>query len=602
MTGPAADSKNTINQAFLDTVERRGDYPALKSKIDGTYQPTTYNQLADQVKNFALGLRELGLSFGDRAAMLAENSERWAVADLGILSLGAVNVPMFYTSTSAQVSYIVQDSGSKIICVSTKRQLEKVKSFFDQVTELEKVIIFDDLDDLDDPHTLTFNQVVEIGKKIENGQQIYREASYLVEPDNIATIIYTSGTTGNPKGSILTHDNLMSNVKSGLSILEINPDDQFLSFLPLSHVFERMAGYYIPIYRGACISYAQSPLTVRENMGEVCPTVMASVPRLYEMMHDRILKQVRSASTIRQKIFHWAVGVGRKVSALKQKGRNPGLILSQQAALADKLVFNKLKAVTGGQLRFFVSGGAPLPQSIAEFFHAAGILILEGYGLTETSPVISVNTLDSFKFGSVGKPIPGVEVVIAGDGEILTRGPHVMMGYHNKPEQTAESIDEEGWFHTGDIGHFDEEGFLRITDRKKNILVLSNGKNVAPQPIENAIKQSSYINQIMLLGDNQKTVAALVVPDFDSVKSFAQEQGISTSSLSDLLTDKSIIQLIKKEISQYTSDFSDFEQVRQFHLIDREFTAETDEMTPTLKLKRNVIMKNFADQINQIYS
>ena len=602
MTGPAADSKNTINQAFLDTVERRGDYPALKSKIDGTYQPTTYNQLADQVKNFALGLRELGLSFGDRAAMLAENSERWAVADLGILSLGAVNVPMFYTSTPAQVSYIVQDSGSKIICVSTKRQLEKVKSFFDQVIELEKVIIFDELDELDDPHTLTFNQVLEIGKKIENGQQIYQESSCLVEPDNIATIIYTSGTTGNPKGSILTHDNLMSNVKSGLSILEIDPDDQFLSFLPLSHVFERMAGYYIPIYRGACISYAQSPLTVRENMGEVCPTVMASVPRLYEMMHDRILKQVKSGSALRQKIFHWAVGVGRKVSELKQKGRNPGLILSQQAALADKLVFSKLKAVTGGRLRFFVSGGAPLPQSIAEFFHAAGILILEGYGLTETSPVISVNTLDSFKFGSVGKPIPGVEVEIAGDGEILTRGPHVMMGYHNKPEQTAEAIDEEGWFHTGDIGHFDEEGFLRITDRKKNILVLSNGKNVAPQPIENAIKQSSYINQIMLLGDNQKTVAALVVPDFDSVKSFAQEQGISTSDLSNLLTDKSIIQLIKQEISQYTSDFADFEQVRQLHLIDREFTAETDEMTPTLKLKRNVIMKNFADQISQMYS
>ena len=602
MTGPTADSKNTINQAFLDTVERRGDYPALKSKIDGTYQPTTYNQLADQVKNFALGLRELGLGFGDRVAMLAENSERWAVADLGILSLGAVNVPMFYTSTPAQVSYIVQDSGSKIICVSTKRQLEKVKSFFDQVIELEKVIIFDELDELDDPHTLTFNQVLEIGKKIENGQQIYQESSCLVEPDNIATIIYTSGTTGNPKGSILTHDNLMSNVKSGLSILEIDPDDQFLSFLPLSHVFERMAGYYIPIYRGACISYAQSPLTVRENMGEVCPTVMASVPRLYEMMHDRILKQVKSGSALRQKIFHWAVGVGRKVSELKQKGRNPGLILSQQAALADKLVFSKLKAVTGGRLRFFVSGGAPLPQSIAEFFHAAGILILEGYGLTETSPVISVNTLDSFKFGSVGKPIPGVEVEIAGDGEILTRGPHVMMGYHNKPEQTAEAIDEEGWFHTGDIGHFDEEGFLRITDRKKNILVLSNGKNVAPQPIENAIKQSSYINQIMLLGDNQKTVAALVVPDFDSVKSFAQEQGISTSDLSNLLTDKSIIQLIKQEISQYTSDFADFEQVRQLHLIDREFTAETDEMTPTLKLKRNVIMKNFADQISQMYS
>jgi len=320
------------------------------------------------------------------------------------------------------------------------------------------------------------------------------------------------------------------------------------------------------------------------------------------MMHDRIVKQVKSAPALRQKIFHWAVGIGRKVSALKQKGKNPGLILSQKAALADKLVFSKLKAITGGRLRFFVSGGAPLPQSIAEFFHAAGILILEGYGLTETSPVISVNTLDSFKFGSVGKPIPGVEVMIAGDGEILTRGPNVMVGYHNKPEQTAEAIDTEGWFHTGDIGHFDEEDFLRITDRKKNILVLSNGKNVAPQPIENALKQSSCINQIMLLGDNQKTVAALIVPDFDSVKSFAQDQGIDTSDLNELLAEQSVIQLIKKEISQYSSDFADFEQVRQFQLIDREFSADADEMTPTLKLKRNVIMENFADQINQMYS
>ncbi len=602
MTEPATDSKNTINQAFLDTVERRGGYPALKSKIDGTYQPTTYDQLADQVKNFSLGLRELGLNFGDRVAMLAENRQKWAVSDLGILSLGAVNVPMFYTSTSKQVSYIVQDSGSKIICVSTKRQLEKVRAFFDQIPELEKIIVFDELDEIDDQCELTFNQVIEVGKEIDNGEQIYQEASHRVEPDNVATIIYTSGTTGEPKGAILTHDNLMSNVKSGLSILEIDPDDQFLSFLPLSHVFERMAGYYIPIYRGACISYAQSPLTVRENMGEIRPTVMASVPRLYEMMHDRIVKQVRSAPALRQKIFHWAVGVGRKVSALKQKGKNPGLILSQKAALADKLVFSKLKAITGGRLRFFVSGGAPLPQSIAEFFHAAGILILEGYGLTETSPVISVNTLDSFKFGSVGKPIPGVEVEIAGDGEILTRGPNVMVGYHNKPEQTAEAIDKEGWFHTGDIGHFDEEDFLRITDRKKNILVLSNGKNVAPQPIENALKQSSYINQIMLLGDNQKTVAALIVPDFDSVKGFAEDQGIGTSDLNELLVEQSVIQLIKKEISQYSSDFADFEQVRQFQLIDREFSADANEMTPTLKLKRNVIMENFADQINQMYS
>ena len=336
-------------------------------------------------------------------------------------------------------------------------------------------------------------------------------------------------------------------------------------------------------------------------MSEVRPTVMASVPRLYEMMHDRILKQVESSPPIRQKIFHWSVGVGRKVSALKQKGHNPGPILGIKFALANKLVFSKLKAVTGGRLRFFVSGGAPLPQSIAEFFHAAGILILEGYGLTETSPVISVNTLEAFKFGSVGKPIPGVEVKIAENGEILSRGPHIMQGYHNKPEQTAEAIDPERWFHTGDKGEFDAEGFLRITDRLKNILVLSNGKNVAPQPIENELKRSNYIDQVMLLGDNQKTIAALIVPNFDAIKSFAQAQEIEDGDLSLLLADQSVNRLIRDEIRQYSANFADFEQVKQFKLIDREFSQETDEMTPTLKLKRNVILENFADQINEMY-
>ena len=596
-----ADSKNTINQTFQNTVESRGSFPALQTKVDGTYQSTTYDQFADQVKNFALGLRELGIESGDRVAILAENSQEWAVSDLGILALGAVNVPMFYTLTPAQVEYIVRDSGSTIICVSTKRQLEKVNAFFDNVPELEKVIVFDSPEGLGDPHQITFDQVIEMGRGVENGDQIYQNTSSKVEPEDLATIIYTSGTTGDPKGAMLTHDNLISNVKAGVSVLHVYPEDVFLSFLPLSHIFERMGGYYLAIYSGACIGYAQSPLTVRDNMSEVRPTVMASVPRLYEMMHDRILKQVESSPPIRQKIFHWSVGVGRKVSALKQKGHNPGLILGIKFALANKLVFSKLKAVTGGRLRFFVSGGAPLPQSIAEFFHAAGILILEGYGLTETSPVISVNTLEAFKFGSVGKPIPGVEVKIAENGEILSRGPHIMQGYHNKPEQTAEAIDPERWFHTGDKGDFDAEGFLRITDRLKNILVLSNGKNVAPQPIENELKRSNYIDQVMLLGDNQKTVAALIVPNFDAIKSFAQDQEIEDGDLSLLLSDQSVNRLIRDEIRQYSADFADFEQVKQFKLIDREFSQETDEMTPTLKLKRNVILENFADQINEMY-
>ena len=601
MAEQLADSKNTINQTFQNTVGSRGSFPALQTKVDGTYQSTTYDQFADQVKNFALGLRELGIESGDRVAILAENSQKWAVSDLGVLALGAVDVPMFYTSTPAQVEYIVRDSGSKIICVSTKRQLEKVNAFFDNVPELEKVIVFDSPEELDGPHQIAFDQVIDMGQGVENGDQIYQDTSIKVEPEDLATIIYTSGTTGDPKGAMLTHDNLISNVKAGVSVLHVYPEDVFLSFLPLSHIFERMGGYYLAIYSGSCIGYAQSPLTVRDNMGEVRPTVMASVPRLYEMMHDRILKQVESSPPIRQKIFHWAVSIGRKVSALKQRGRNPGPILGIKFALANKLVFSKLKAVTGGRLRFFVSGGAPLPQSIAEFFHAAGILILEGYGLTETSPVISVNTLDAFKFGSVGKPIPGVEVKIAEDGEILSRGPHIMQGYHNKPEQTAEAIDPEKWFHTGDIGEFDAEGFLQITDRKKNILVLSNGKNVAPQPIENELKRSNYIDQVMLLGDNQKTVAALIVPNFDAIKSFAQDQEIEDGDLSLLLADQSVNRLIRDEIRQYSTDFADFEQVKQFKLVDREFSQETDEMTPTLKLKRNVILENFADQINEMY-
>ena len=516
--------KATINQMVQNTIQQHGSKPALSYKVNKQYQDISYTTLGERINHFCLGLTELGMQKGDRVALLSENRPEWAITDLATLAGGGVTVPMFSTLTSAQVEYIVRDSGAKIICVSSEQQLEKIKAFdTNATTSLQHIIVFDDLQD---DSVRAFDQVCELGEQVENGDEIYQQTSEAVDPDDLASIIYTSGTTGDPKGAMLTHGNFMSNVQAATGIVSITPDDIFLSFLPLSHVFERMGGHYLPLSGGANIAYAESLFTIRQDMQDVRPTIMMSVPRLYEGMHERILRSVKEGSGLKQKIFHWSVGVGSKVSQAIQEKRNPSSILSLKASIADKLVFQKLKAATGGRLRFFVSGGAPLSQAIAEFFHAAGILILEGYGLTETSPVISVNRPDQWKFGTVGPVIPGIEVKIAEDGEILSRGPHIMQGYFNKPSDTAEAIDSDGWFHTGDIGEIDAEGFVKITDRKKNILVLSNGKNVAPQPIENQLKQSPYISEIMLLGDQRSTVTALMCQIMTRLRSMRQSMDL----------------------------------------------------------------------------
>jgi long-chain acyl-CoA synthetase len=591
--------KITINQMVQNTIGQHGSKTALSHKVDKVYQDISYATLAERIKHFCLGLTELGMQKGDRVALLSENRPEWAITDLATLAGGGVTVPMFSTLTSAQVEYIVRDSGAKILCVSSERQLQKIKDWDTNVpTGLQHIVIFDELQD---DSVRTFDQVCELGQQVENGDQAYQQASDAVEPDDLASIIYTSGTTGDPKGAMLTHSNFMSNVQAATGVVTITPDDIFLSFLPLSHVFERMGGHYLPLSSGATIAYAESLFTIRQDMQDVRPTIMMSVPRLYEGMHERILRSVKEGSPTKQKIFHWSVGVGSKVSQAIQQKKKPSPILSLKASVANKLVFEKLKAVTGGRLRFFVSGGAPLSKAIAEFFHAAGILILEGYGLTETSPVICVNRPNQWKFGTVGPMIPGIEMKIAEDGEILSRGPHIMQGYFNKPSDTAEAIDPDGWFHTGDIGEVDEEGFLTITDRKKNILVLSNGKNVAPQPIENQLKQSPYISEIMLLGDQRSTVSALIVPSFDELKEFAAEQQLEAEDIPALLQTQEVQRLIRSEINQYSADFADFERVRRFTLVAEEFSEKSGEMTPTLKLKRSVVMENHKAAIDQMY-
>ncbi|MDE0015688.1 MAG: long-chain fatty acid--CoA ligase [Candidatus Poribacteria bacterium] len=583
----------TLISMFEAAVQHYGNKAALAHKPKGgTYEDISYTELDASVAAFSKGLNALGVEKNDRVAILSENRPEWAITDFGSLKVGAVTVPMFSTLTAAQVGYILKDSGAKIICVSTEKQLEKVRAIRAEVPTLEQIVIFDTIEDETPEGVIQFQAVCELA-----GEETDSAAS----EDDIATIIYTSGTTGNPKGVMLTHANFISNVKACKSLIDVSETDVLLSFLPLSHVFERLGGHYVPLFSGAKIAYAESTFTVAQNMKEVAPTVMLSVPRLYETMHERILRAVQEGSSVKQKIFHWGVSVGSAVSSAIQQGRKPSAILQLQQGIADKLVFAKLKEATGGRLRFFVSGGAALPQSIAEFFHAAGILILEGYGLTETSPVISMNHPGKWKFGTVGAQVPGIEVQIAEDGEILTRGPHVMKGYFNNDAATAEVIDAEGWFHTGDIGLIDADGFVKITDRKKNIIVLSNGKNVAPQPIESVLVQSPFISQIMVIGSERKNLAALIVPNFDALKAWASENGINATDLPATLQTREVQQHIQSEIRSRLTDFADFEQVRRFTLLEKEFSQEDDEMTPTLKLKRNVIIARYGDAIEAMY-
>ena len=586
----------TLISMFDQSVQQHGSRPALAHKPKGgTYQDISYAKLGESVGAFGSGLRTLGVQKDDRIALLSENRPEWAITDFGSLKVGAVTVPMFSTLTAAQVRYILNDSGSKIICVSTEAQLKKVLSIRDEVPTLEHIIVFDLIEGETPEGVIQFEAVCHQGEAADSmGADDASE-------DEIATIIYTSGTTGNPKGVMLTHANFISNLQVCKSLIEVGETDVLLSFLPLSHVFERLGGHYVPLFSGAKIAYAESNFTVARNMQEVSPTVMLSVPRLYETMHDRVLSAVQAGSSLKQKIFHWGVSVGSAVSAAIQQGEKPSAILGLQQRIADKLVFAKLKAATGGRLRFFVSGGAALPQSIAEFFHAAGILILEGYGLTETSPVISLNHPAKWKFGTVGMPVPGIEVKIAEDGEILTRGPHVMKGYFNNETETAAVIDADGWFHTGDIGIIDEDGFVRITDRKKNIIVLSNGKNVAPQPIESELVQSPFISQVMLIGSERKNLAALIIPNFDALEAWASENDVEMTELPEMLGSREVQQLIQGEIRSRLTNFADFEQVRRFTLLEQEFSQDADEMTPTLKLKRNVILEKYGDVIAEMY-
>lgn len=603
-------SVQTLNELFLEAVRRYDKPDAFRLKQGGTWHDVSHREAARIVEEIAAGLAAVGIEPGDRVAILAENRLEWALADYAILAAGAITVPIYATLIPSQVEFILADSGSRVVFVSGTTRLAVVNAIRPRLRADLEIVAFEvgTGDELG-----TSEPLVNLKSLQDRGR-----ARRLAEPgvddrrrdavtgSDLASIIYTSGTTGRPKGVMLTHRNIVSNVRAVRAVLSIGPTDSCLSFLPLCHIFERMAGHFTMMDAGVTIAHAESMETVSDNMVETSPTVVFSVPRLYEKMHARVLDAVQQAPPLRRMLFHWAMGIGQRRSHLLLAHRPVPPLLDWQFQLASILVFSKIRARLGGRIRFMVSGGAPLSAEIARFFHAAGVLILEGYGLTETSPVISVNRLENIKIGTVGQPVPGVEVSIADDGEILVRGPGVMAGYFGDPEGTASVLDG-GWFHTGDIGALDSDGFLSITDRKKDLIVTAGGKNVAPQPIEGRLKQEPFILEAVVFGDRRPYCVALLAPNPEQVLRWARENGITegwTTGAMDhaaMSRHPRVAALLMTRVDLMNKELAPFERIKRIGLIDRELTVADGDLTPTLKVKRRELEARYRSLIDSLY-
>ncbi|HEY7461191.1 MAG TPA: long-chain fatty acid--CoA ligase [Gemmatimonadota bacterium] len=589
----------TLPQLLTHAVQNYDRPDALKFKRDGAYVDISTRQLQREVESVGFGLLALGLQPGDRVALLSENRPGWVLADLAILSAAGLTVPIYPTLVGEQVQYILQDSEARICVVSTREQLEKVLAIRGG-TRLQHVITLDPLHH-DDPSVQSLKQVSALGeKKRDESPALLRERLDALDPHGVATILYTSGTTGRPKGVMLSHENILSNAKSALVPFGLGPSDLALSFLPLSHSFERTCGYYALLHAGVSIAYAESVEAVAQNMLEVRPTIVMSVPRLYEKMYARVMDAALAGSPVKKRLFVWAKDVGERVVDLRLAGKPVGRALAAQHALASRLVFSKLRARTGGRVRIFISGSAPLSPKIARFFWGAGLPIYEGYGLTETSPVVTCNSPQAVRLGTVGKPIPGVEVRIAEDGEILVKGPNVMLGYYRLPEETANAM-ADGWFRTGDIGHLDKDGFLLITDRKKDLIKTSGGKYIAPQPIETRLKLSKFVSQAVVVGNRRKYACVLLVPNLENLRKHADRTGIPFTDNTGLLGHPQVRRLYEEIVDEVNVGAAHFESVKRFSLLAQDFSIESGELTPTLKVKRSVVENRYAEEIDAMY-
>jgi long-chain acyl-CoA synthetase len=600
--GGPRPAPGTLNRLFFDAMASFDRPNAMNARVAaGRWQAISHRETERRVTHLSLGLQELGLRPGDRVALISENRPEWALADWACLTGRFADVPIYPSLPAEQVVHPINDSGAVAVFVSGETHGAKIAAVRSQCPALRHVITFGE--SLCSGADLTLAEVEARGAAAASPERTaqWRADALTVRPEDLATLIYTSGTTGLPKGVMLSHDNIFSNVQATVQRIPFQRDEVALSFLPLCHIFERMGDYcYWAI--GAAIHYVDSFDSVPIALQEARPTFAMSVPRLYEKMYARAFENALASGAVKKRIFFWARAVAERWADVRLAGHTPRGPLAWQYALAQKLVFSKIKTRTGGRMRYFVSGGAPLSPEINKFFYAAGLTILEGYGLTETSPVIGVNTPEEFRIGTIGRAVPGVEVRIADDGEILTRGPHVMQGYWNRPDATAEAIDPDGWFHTGDIGVL-EDGFLRITDRKKDIIVTAGGKNIAPQPIENGFKTNKYVSQAVMIGDKRRYPVVLVVPEFPALERWAALHNIYWTERSQLLQMPTIQQKMEKEIREECErmKLASFETPKKVALLEHDFTVERGELTPTLKVKRRVIDQNYAALIETLY-
>ena len=585
----------------LTAALKHGKQDALNHKVGSEWVNISGETFVERVRNVALGLAELGIKPGDRIALLSENRPEWSIADLAILSLGAINVPIYTTQAVDQIRYILTDSGARAIFISNSKLFKHASKALEGLDFLERIVFFDAPGGDPVERSSTLESLEKSGQERSmNKPAAFGAYLKAIRPDDLATIIYTSGTTGEPKGVMLTHSNFVSNVLSIVGGLPISATDIALSVLPLSHIFER-TGFYIFCYSGVSVYYTASFDQVAENLREVRPTVMTAVPRLFEKVYHRILKKGISQKSWKRRVFVRSLEVGQRYAEAKDKKKLVGPALALQQKMANRLVFSKWREGVGGRLRYFVSGGAPLSPVLSYAFLAAGIPILQGYGATETC-IVSANRPENNQVGSVGVPFEGIDVAIAEDGEILLRGPNVMRGYYGHPEETASVLSDE-WFATGDVGHLDKEGHLYITDRKKDLFKLSNGKYVAPQQIESLLKQSEFVNQVVVVGAGRKQPAALIVPEWEAVR-----QALSVAG-ENFPTDRvalaklpAAIRLVQSEVALLTRELADYERIRRVALLPDEFTIDRGELTPTLKVKRRVIDQKFENLIEELYS
>ena len=587
---PADIPSGTLVGLFLDAVERMGDRDAYNVTGEGA-RTFTYNQVRDEARRGAGALARSGLKRGDRAAILSENRAEWALADWSCLCAGVVDVPIYSTLPAYQVAYILEDSGAALVFVSDGEQLEKVREAAEGLTREIEIVVFD--------RAAAGDGAMSWDDFLARGDDA-RPDDFLAEakkagPGDVATIIYTSGTTGTPKGVMLTHNNLSSNIRATDRLIEVGPDDVSISFLPLSHVLQRMVDYMF--FCSGCTVTHGAIDSVADDMKRLRPTVLVSVPRLYEKVYQKVL----DAGGVKGKLVAWAAEVGRRCALHGEAGTAPSFLLKQQYKVADRLVFAKIRLAVGGRLRFFVSGGAALAPEINRFFLGAGVTILEGYGLSETSPVTNVNTVEHFRIGTVGRPVPGTEIRIADDGEILIRGPQVMKGYYGREELTREVISDDGWFSTGDIGELSSDGYLRITDRKKDLIKTSGGKYIAPQLIENLLKRNAYVDQVVVVGEGRKFCSVLVVPALERLEAWAGGAGVEAAGGAALLADPRCRALLKEEFFAEFRDLARFETPKKVGLIADPFTVEDGTLTPTQKVRRTAVNAKYSELIESFY-